>query len=125
MFLRILTANLLLTVATLWAAMHTTDSLDTVKKALADGKAILLDVREKAEWDAGRLEVARLLSLSELSPETVAKVVPKDKIIYVHCAAGVRCLRAGDVLQKLGYDVRPLKPGYKDLLKAGFKPATK
>ncbi len=37
--------------------------------------------------------------------------------------SGVRCLKAADELKKLGYDVRPLKEGYKDLLKAGFAPA--
>jgi len=55
----------------------------------------------------------------------VAKVIPKDKIVYCHCGPGVRCLKAADELKKLGYDVRPLKPGYADLLKAGFAPAGK
>ena len=39
------------------------------------------------------------------------------------CAAGGRSLDAADLLKKLVYDVRPLKPGYKDLLKAGFEAA--
>ena len=55
----------------------------------------------------------------------MAKVAPKDKIVYCHCGSGVRCLKAADELKKLGYDVRPLKPGYKDLLKAGFEPSEK
>ena len=36
-----------------------------------------------------------------------------------------RSLKAADVLLKLGYDVRPLKPGYEDLVKSGFKVAEK
>ncbi|MNC96941.1 hypothetical protein D3C83_144460 [compost metagenome] len=55
----------------------------------------------------------------------MAKVATKGKIVYCHCGSGVRCLKAADELKKLGYDVRPLKPGYKDLLKAGFEPAGK
>jgi rhodanese-related sulfurtransferase len=111
------------------AADHTKDTPEAVKKALADGKAVLLDVREKDEWDDGHLKDARLLPLSSLKggakTEDVVKVAPKDKIVYCHCGSGVRCLKAADELKKLGYDVRPLKPGYKDLLKAGFEPAEK
>jgi rhodanese-related sulfurtransferase len=111
------------------AAEHTKDTLDEVKKAVTDGTAILLDVREKSEWDDGHLKDARHLPLSLLKgdpkAEDVAKVVPRDKIVYCHCGSGVRCLKAADALQKLGYDVRPLKPGYADLLKAGFAPAPK
>jgi rhodanese-related sulfurtransferase len=110
-------------------ADHTTDTPEEVKKGLAAGKAVLLDVREKDEWDAGHLKDAKLLPLSALKggakAEDVAKVAPKDKIVYCHCGSGVRCLKAADELKKLGYDVRPLKPGYKDLLKAGFEPADK
>lgn len=100
-----------------------------VKKAIADDKAVLLDVREKSEWDDGHLKDAKLLPWSELKagakPEDVAKIIPKDKIVYCHCASGIRPLKAADTLQKLGYDVRPLKSGYMDLLKAGFAPAPK
>lgn len=99
------------------------------KKAVTEGKAVLLDVREKSEWDEGHLKDAKLLPLSALkvSPkaEDVARVVPKDKIVYCHCGSGIRSLKAADALEKLGYDVRPLKPGFGDLLKAGFWPAPK
>ena len=111
------------------AADHTKDTTDAVKKAVAADKAVLLDVREKTEWDDGHLKDAKLLPLSLLKAgakaEDVAKIIPKDKIVYCHCGSGVRCLKAADELKKFGYDVRPLKPGYADLLKAGFAPATK
>ena len=41
------------------AAEHTKDTPQEVKKAVADGKAVLLDVREKDEWDAGHIKGAR------------------------------------------------------------------
>jgi len=111
------------------AAEHTKDTTEEVKKAVANGKAVLLDVREQDEWDAGHLKDAKLLPLSTLKSgakiEDVAKVVPKDKIVYCHCGSGVRSLKAADELKKLGYDVRPLKPGYRDLIKAGFEQADK
>ena len=109
------------------AADHTKDTPEEVKKAVADGKAVLLDVREQSEWDDGHLKDAKLLPLSTLKggakAEDVAKVAPKDKVVYLHCGSGVRCLKAADELKRLGYDARPLKPGYKELLKAGFEPA--
>ena len=93
------------------AADHTKDTPQDVKKAVADDKAVLLDVREKGEWDAGHLKDAHLLPLSELEagikPEDLAKKLPKGKVVYCHCAAGGRSLDAADLLKKLGYEVRP------------------
>jgi len=111
------------------AAEHTKDTTEVVMKSVAADRAVLLDVREQSEWDDGNLKDAKLLPLSVLKAgakaEDVAKIIPKDKIVYCHCGSGVRCLKAADELKKLGYDVRPLKPGYADLLKAGFAPAGK
>lgn len=109
------------------AQEHTKDSLDTVKKALAAKKAILIDVREKSEWDEGHLKDAKLLPLSSLQEETLPKelqkILAKDKIAYLHCASGKRCLKAAEILRKQGYDVRALKDGYKNLLMSGFPKA--
>ena len=79
------------------AAEHTKDSLDTVKQNLANHKAILLDVRKKKEWDNGHLQDARLVPLSELNristdsalKQKLEKDLPKDRIIYCHCSAGI------------------------------------
>lgn len=108
------------------AAEHTKDTLDTVKAALKDKKAVLVDVREQKEWDAGHIDGAILLPLSQLQKldaDAVAKVLPKDKIVYCHCAVGRRAMTAGDVLKKHGYDVRPLKAGYSVLVDEGFPKA--
>ncbi len=113
--------------STIQAAEHTKDTPQMVNKALEEKKAILLDVREKSEWEEGHLRDATSLPLSKLKKEIetldLAKLLPKDKIIYAHCRAGVRCLQAADLLKKAGYDVRPLKPGYKDLIEAGLPKA--
>jgi rhodanese-related sulfurtransferase len=36
---------------------------------------------------------------------------------------GVRALKAANILEKLGYNVRPLKAGYEDLVRVGLKKA--
>jgi phage shock protein E len=106
---------------------HTKVPLETVKQEVQEKKAVLVDVREKREWDRGHIAGAVLLPLSDIQagvdPQRLARLLPKDKIIYAHCARGGRCLRAADLLEKNGYQIRPLKPGYNDLLQAGFEKA--
>jgi len=113
--------------ATLTAAEHTKDSLETVKSRVASGKAVLLDVRELSEWKEGHVKGAKLSPLSKLRKaggvENAKKSLPKDKIIYCHCRSGGRCLIATDLLKKEGLDVRALRPGYEALIEAGFEKA--
>lgn len=108
--------------------MHTTDSLEQVKRALADNKAILLDVREPAERKAGYLESSTSLPLSQMKKaedlKRLTKEWDKSKVIYTHCAAGRRALTCAPMLKELGFEVRALKAGYKDLLGAGFEKAS-
>jgi rhodanese-related sulfurtransferase len=112
--------------ASIAVADHTKDTPTDVKKAIEDKKAILLDVREQSEWDEGHLKDAKLLPLSKLKKAEAKDLdLPKDKVIYTHCRAGSRALQAAELLQKLGYDVRALKPGFQDLLDAGFPKAEK
>lgn len=114
--------------ATVIAAEHTKDSLEKVKDNLAQKKAVLLDVREQDEWNKGHLRDAQLIPLSELKrvaadpalQQKLDKSLPKDRIIYCHCASGRRVLPASDILKKLGYDIRPLTAGFDDLVEAGF-----
>jgi phage shock protein E len=111
------------------AGEHTKDSWEAVKKNVAAKKAILVDVREKGEWDDGHLRDATLLPLSEiperLSDKRLKQQFPKGTVLYLHCASGRRCLKAADLLMKSGYDVRPLRDGYEALLKNGFPKSEK
>jgi len=104
---------------------HTQEPLEKVKENIQSGKAILVDVRELNEWQAGHLKAARLIPQSKLRDESqraeLLKDLPKDKIIYTHCRAGGRALACGEILRQLGYDVRPLKAGFEALVQAGFE----
>ena len=96
-------------------------------KLVAEGRAVLVDVREPGEWKEGHVEGAISLPLSALKnggdTSAVEHQLPKDKIVYTHCVMGVRALKAAKILEGLGYNVRPLKAGYEDLVKAGFEKA--
>ncbi len=110
-----------------WAAEPTKESLATVKKNVDSEKAVLVDVREKAEWDAGHVAGAIYLPLSELrngvDAAQLKKLLPEDKILYTHCVVGKRSLTAAGILERQGFEVRSLNPGYKELIGAGFKKA--
>jgi phage shock protein E len=107
-------------------ADFTKDTPADVKKVLEAKKAVLLDVREQSEWNEGHLKDAKLLPLSKLKKADAKDLdLPKDKVIYCHCRAGSRALQAAELLQKLGFEVRALKPGYQDLLDSGFPKAEK
>lgn len=114
-------------VSSLSAAEHTRDSLDTVKTMVAEKKAVVVDVREANEWNAGHLKDAVHIPLSRikagLSAEDLSRLTGNDKVIYLHCRSGSRCLDAASRLGTAKRDLRPLKSGYEDLLKAGFTKA--
>ncbi len=104
---------------------HTKDSLETVKENLKAGKAVIVDVREESERKEAHLAGSIHLPQSKLNVESdlveLIKKLPKDKVIYTHCRAGRRSVICGEILKKQGFDVRPLKQGTEELLKAGFE----
>ena len=106
----------------------TKDSLAEVRKNVSEGKAILVDVRDLVEWNAGHVQGAAHLPWRDLQgkkSDQLLEKLPKDKIIYTYCAVGYRSSRAGKIIVKHKFDVRPLKPGFEDLVKAGFEPEKK
>lgn len=110
------------------AIEFTKDPLPEVRTRVAKKQAVLVDVRSKDEWDKGHVAGAihlPITSLEELSEEKIAKLIPKKKIVYLHCEVGMRSEAAGEILEPQGYQVRVLKQGYKKLLDAGFKEAKK
>ncbi|MGC8639838.1 MAG: rhodanese-like domain-containing protein [Isosphaeraceae bacterium] len=112
-------------------AQQSSDTLGQVKARVRAKQAVLIDVRERGEWDRGHLQGAFLMPLSVLfewqrdgiSPAQRAqldKAIPHGTILYCHCASGGRAISAGEILRGLGYDARALREGYRDLLAAGF-----
>lgn len=105
----------------------TKDTLVEVKKNVAEGTAVLVDVRSLEEWNSGHLEDSICLPVDLLrkkpDPKSLAKKLPKKKVLYTFCVVGMRAKTAAVKLQQQGYKVRALKPGYDELLKAGFKQA--
>ncbi len=121
-------AALLAAAAGVAEAQHTQDSLAVVKQGVDQKTAVLVDVREPDEWQRGHVAGARLVPLSTLergvTADQLAQTIPKGTVIYTYCMVGGRSVAAAKFLRAQGYDVRPLRPGYPDLVKAGFPSAS-
>jgi rhodanese-related sulfurtransferase len=76
---------------------------------LLDGDAVLLDVRQENEWEAGHAPMASLIPLAELSDHL--DELPRDHLIICACRSGGRSLRAATFLQENGFDVANLAGG--------------
>ena len=81
------------------------DNIDNLPSAQVDEipqGAPVLDVREQDEWDAGHIEGAQHLPLSQLAERT--DEVPVDQDVYVICRTGGRSLKATAYLAQYGFD---------------------
>ena len=66
--------------------------------------AVILDVREQDEYDAGHIPGAVLLPVGTTDEETAAAVIPeKDTVALVYCRSGNRSKTASQTLADLGY----------------------
>lgn len=70
---------------------------------VTSGRAALLDVRRDDEWVAGHAPMALHWELSKLEAGQLPDI-PKDRPVFVHCAAGARAARAADILMKAGWE---------------------
>src|SRR6056297_1701064 len=90
-------------------AEPTKDSLETVRKNVEQGKAVLVDVREKSEWERGHIKDCVLLPLSDLrdgiSEKKLKEKLPEKKILYTYCVVGKRAVTAGEILEKDDYEM--------------------
>lgn len=83
----------------------------------ADG-AILLDVREPHEWQAGHAPRARHIPLSQV-PRRAAELPPGRAVVTV-CRSGARSARAAALLARDGREVCNLSGGMHAWARAGL-----
>lgn len=88
------------------------------KDAIAVGGALVVDVREVAEYEEGHIEGAINIPLRTLS-QNLDKI-PTDRQVFVYCKSGHRAGMALSSLGMLGYDnVLAFPPGYAGWTNAG------
>lgn len=71
-------------------------------KEIYDDDILLLDIREKGEYEVSHIPGAVYGGYLSFKKKTV-KDIPKDKPIVVYCSVGKRSEEIGDKLQKMGF----------------------
>jgi rhodanese-related sulfurtransferase len=71
--------------------------------------AVLVDVRQPEEWNAGHIAGATLIPLGELAGR--AGEIPSDGPVVVVCRSGNRSGMATEALRAAGYDAYNLEGG--------------
>ena len=83
----------------------------------ADG-ALLVDVRERSEWDAAHVPGGIHMPYEEVRAR--AHELPLDRLIVVYCESGIRSSLAASILESKGRGVSNLRGGFAAWRNAGL-----
>ncbi len=97
-----------------WAPSQVNEALAHQHEAGPEQQEIVLvDVREKHEWNEGHIPGAIHVPRGYLELQVEEAVPDKSKTVVLYCAGGVRSLMAGVTLQQMGYqDVISMSGGF-------------
>ena len=84
-------------------------SPEQTAKALADGTAQVVDVREQYEWNEGRIDGTIHIELERLASN--ADGIAKDKPVIFHCRLGARSAMAAQAFRGIGIDAYSMAGG--------------
>lgn len=92
--------------ALLWPSLRRGQSISILQatQLINQGKGVVVDVREPAEFAAGHLRDAKNIPLGELSNRMGELDKFKSKALIVVCQAGTRSARAVGQLKKAGFN---------------------
>jgi molybdopterin/thiamine biosynthesis adenylyltransferase/rhodanese-related sulfurtransferase len=85
-----------------WTPSQVHQALDQ-QNGSDDQEIVLVDVREKHEWNEGHIPGAIHVPRGFLELQIEEAVPDKSKTVVLYCAGGVRSLMAGNTLQQMGY----------------------
>jgi rhodanese-related sulfurtransferase len=92
-------------------------SVDEARARLDGDGAVVLDVREPEEWNAGHVEGSTLIPMGELSARQGD--IPEGTHLVVVCRSGGRSARVVQALVAAGYDASNLVGGLEAWTGAG------
>lgn len=76
---------------------------DFEKEVTSNKEKVILDVRTPSEFNSGHLAQALLMNVNDKNFTQQISTLPKDKPVYVYCAAGVRSNKAAKILRQQGF----------------------
>ena len=92
---------------------------------IKSSEAVIIDVRDKDEWDEGHIPGATHMSRGTLELDIGEKVPDPNAMIICHCGGGGRGALAVERLQKMGYkNVHSMAGGFKAWKAAGLPTTT-
>jgi len=98
---------------------------DAAAKAKSSSDTVIVDVRDKDEFDESHIPDALQMSRGTIEFEVEDKFPDRNTTIICHCGGGGRSALAAESLQKMGYkNVRSMAGGFKAWKTAGL-PTTK
>ena len=84
---------------------------DELQAKLEAGELInLIDVREPDEWEAGHIEQARLIPLSEFNARAEEVHAVEGEVIFI-CRSGARSGRVCEFMRLQGFEVTNVSDG--------------
>jgi rhodanese-related sulfurtransferase len=92
---------------------------------LKSGEAVIVDVRDKDEWDEAYIPGALHMSRSTIELDIEETVPDPNAMIICHCGGGGRGALATESLQKMGYKNACNMAGGFNAWKAAGLPTTK
>ena len=97
-------------------------TIDQARERLKQNpKAILVDVREDAEWQNGHAAEAIHLGKGILERDLEKSIPDPNTEVIMYCGGGFRSALSADAAQKMGYkNVTSLIGGYKGLVAANW-----
>jgi len=97
-------------------------TVDEARERLAcNPRAVVMDVREESEWQAGHAAQAIHLGKGILERDLEKTIPDLDTEIIMYCGGGFRSALTADAAQKMGYrNVYSLIGGYKGLVAANW-----
>ena len=98
-------------------ATETEIAPDRAAGLIEAGDAELIDVRRPYEWEAGRIEGARLIELNELTGE--AESISRQKPVIFYCRSGSRSALAAAAFRQAGWDAYNLAGGLRAWVEHG------
>lgn len=96
----------------------TTIDARTAAEQIEVKNAVVVDVRQSAEWKAGHIHSAIHIPLTQLSNRL--QQIPSRKTIVTACASGHRSSVAARTLTNAGHDVLNLRGAMKAWTQAGL-----
>ena len=83
--------------------------------------ALVVDVREDTEWQAGRIAGAIHLGKGVIERDIEKAIPDKNSKIILYCGGGFRSVLAAESIQKMGYrDVLSMSGGWREWTTAGL-----